>query len=628
MKRFVILLLVSLGAFSARAQDSLTAAPTASMISNRPAARHDRSSSLLPAVAADTGKRLSPGEDEDEDEEHAVGPGGMRFAKGTAEYDREHPHHSANGATSSAVEQTWPGSRPAPEVVAGFDGLGEGFAGPQGTAFYRNPSDNALAVGPNHIVQIVNSRMAIYTKKGRLYDTTGRVLYGPGETRNVFKGFGGPCEKLNNGDAVVRYDQLADRWLIVMPTFRRGIARADERDSSQAGLPPYPPQPGKAEMLYQPGPTYAQERPAGVRPARTRVDTTGTYCMCYAISTGPDPYGPYYRYEFDRPLFPDYPRPTIWPDGYYTTSSTSDNLIQRQAFVVDREKMLKGEDATEQGFLINNVNFLLNSDVEGHGLPDKGAPNIMVTNGGTQLHNVFEDDGIYVWKFHVNWKDSTKSKLEGPVKIDVATYHYLGDGQLKRSIPQKGDTMRVDAQGDKLLGRLIYRRIGKQQSLVVVHSVATAAGGGGVRWYEFRLGKHSKINLYQQGTYAPDGDFRWMAGAATDKYGNIGIGYSYSGPNQYPGQRWTGRLAGDSLGLMTFREGVLVEGEAPQTNTLRWEDYTYTAIDPSDDVTFWYVGDYLKKDAKNYTTKIGAFRLTPPQTPMRSDTLTSPPHRQ
>jgi len=119
-----------------------------------------------------------------------------------------------------------------------------------------------------------------------------------------------------------------------------------------------------------------------------------------------------------------------------------------------------------------------------------------------------------------------------------------------------------------------------------------------------------------------------MAGAATDKYGNIGIGYSYSGPNQYPGQRWTGRLAGDSLGLMTFREGVLVEGEAPQTNTLRWEDYTYTAIDPSDDVTFWYVGDYLKKDAKNYTTKIGAFRLTPPQTPMRSDTLTSPPHRQ
>ena len=60
---------------------------------------------------------------------------------------------------------------------------------------------------------------------------------------------------------------------------------------------------------------------------------------------------------------------------------------------------------------------------------------------------------------------------------------------------------------------------------------------------------------------------------------------------------------------MSFGEGVLAEGQASQTNTLRWEDYTYTVIDPSDDETFWYVGDYLKKDAKNYSTRIGSFKL-------------------
>jgi hypothetical protein len=43
-----------------------------------------------------------------------------------------------------------------------------------------------------------------------------------------------------------------------------------------------------------------------------------------------------------------------------------------------------------------------------------------------------------------------------------------------------------------------------------------------------------------------------------------------------------------------------------QTN---WEDDTQTAIDPSDDCTIWYVGDYLKKDASSYSTRIGAFRL-------------------
>ena len=574
--------------------------PVLTTIHSNKAVKHDISAPL-------SDQRLSPDDDNDDDEGKDSGRiGPSRIGRGISQLEGRigKPWNSA-----VSIEQTWFGSRPAPELLNSFDGLGEGFSGPQGTALYRNPSDNALAVGPDHIFQIVNSRMAIFTKKGRKYDTTGRVILGPAETRSVFKGFGGPCERMNNGDAVVRYDQLANRWLIVMPTFRRGIPRTEEIDSAQ-GLKPYFKQPGEAEMMYQAPPTYAQERPFnGQRPPRTRVDTTGTFCMCYAISTGSDPLGPYYRYEFDRPLFPDYPRPTIWPDGYYTTSSTSDNLIQRQAFVADRDKMLKGGDATEQSFIINGVNFLLNSDVEGQQLPDKGAPNILITNGGTQLKNEFEDDGIYYWKFHVDWKDTSKTHLEGPLKIEVAPYHYAGDGQLKKSVPQPDTSMRLDTQGDKVLGRLVYRRIGKQQSYIVVHSVRSAAGGSGIRWYEFRGGTHGALRLYQQGTYAPDGDWRWLPGIATDKNGNIGIGYSYGGSTHFPGQRFTGRLATDSLGVMGFGEGILVEGQASQTNTLRWEDYTYTVVDPSDDETFWYVGDYLKKDAKNYSSRIGSFKL-------------------
>src|SRR5262245_6620561 len=66
----------------------------------------------------------------------------------------------------SGVEQTAQGSRPAAALVESFDGLGVGFEGPQGTASLRNPSDNSVAVGPDHVVQTVNSRMAIFTKKG------------------------------------------------------------------------------------------------------------------------------------------------------------------------------------------------------------------------------------------------------------------------------------------------------------------------------------------------------------------------------------------------------------------------------------------------------------------------------
>jgi hypothetical protein len=336
--------------------------------------------------------------------------------------------------------------------------------------------------------------------------------------------------------------------------------------------------------------------------------------MCYAISAGPDPFGPYYRYEFLRPLFPDYPRPAVWPDGYYVPTSTGDNRIsetvatQKHACVVERAKMLKGEPAAEQCVIVENVNFLNNADLDGKALPPSGAPNVMMAAGGTQLDKVFEADTIDVWQFQVDWKDPSKTRLSVPQRIAVAPYRYLCDGQLTNCVPQPGTDRRLDAQGDKIMARLVYRRIGNRESIVAVHSVNTSAGGGGVRWYEFRIGKDRSVTLHQQGTYAPDGFYRWMASPAIDRLGNIGIGYSFGGAPQFPGQRFAARLAADPPGRLTLRETVLVEGEATQT-AMRWEDYTQTAIDPSDDCTIWYVGDYIKKDAASYSTKIGAFRL-------------------
>jgi len=61
-------------------------------------------------------------------------------------------------------------------------------------------------------------------------------------------------------------------------------------------------------------------------------------------------------------------------------------------------------------------------------------------------------------------------------------------------------------------------------------------------------------------------------------------------------------------GVLSLQEAVLAEGGAAQ-NAIRWEDYTQTAIDPSDDCTIWYVGDYLRKGADTLSTTIGAFRL-------------------
>jgi hypothetical protein len=472
------------------------------------------------------------------------------------------------GAAGAAVEQTAPGTRPAIEPGTAFDGLGEGFTGTTSTpGAGRGGIDISLAVGPDHIVEILNGNMAVFTKKGKKYPTTGKLIYGAVPNNTVFTDFGVRCGVSNNADSVVRYDQLANRWLIVVPVFTR---------------PPDNPQ--------------------------------GPYAMCYAVSATPDPLGPYYRYEFQRPLFPDYPRPAVWPDGYYNPTSTSDNMLpeivtQKHDCIADRQNMLKGLPATEQCVVIEGGVFFLNTDLFGKRLPPPGAPNILMSTGGTQLLKVLEDDGIYFYKVHVDWKDPGKTTVSPPQKIAVAPYHYLCDGQLSNCVSQPNTTRRLDSQGDKLMQGLVYRNFGGHESILAEHSIATSRHGGGVRWYEFRLNAQHDPVLYQQSTYSPDGFYRWLASMGIDRKGNIGIGYSFGGDPNYPGQRFAARVANDPKGQLTFRESVLAEGRASQTGSLRWEDYTNIAVDPSDDCTFWFTGNYLKAGAMSSTTRIGSFAV-------------------
>jgi len=512
----------------------------------------------------------------------------------------------------AAVEQHIQGKKP-PVLVDSFDGLGAGFTGPNGTAVFKNPSDNSLAVGPNHIVQIVNSRFAVYTKAGGRYHQSGKVLYGPVATNAIWAGFGGVCEARNNGDGVVRYDQLAGRWLFVMPIFTRinpGEYPAGHGDAVAAGQASVPGDPAVLPSNPQPPPANPLAGKHVFSGSEEQTKPHGTFAMCYAVSVSDDPLGGYYRYAFERTLFPDYPRPAIWPDGYYVPTSTGDEVIQKHVCIADRAKMLQGQAATEQCIVIDGVSFLNNADIDGHELPPTGAPNIMMAAGGMQLKNVFDDDGIYVWKVHVDWNTPAKTKVTGPEKITVAPYHFLCNGQLTSCVPQPGTERHLDAQGDKLMQRLVYRRIGKRESIVAAHSVATQAGGGGVRWYEFRLDKQRNPYLYQQGTYAPDEYYRWMPSIAMDRKGDIGVGYSFGGTPNFAGQRFAARSPKDPKGTLSFRESVLANGEAAQTNSLRWEDYVTTSMDPSGDCTFWYVGDYLKKgETASYSSKIGAFLL-------------------
>jgi hypothetical protein len=466
--------------------------------------------------------------------------GGLRI-----HYVKPIPRRINVGAVDSAVQQSVPTIQ-APATTLNFDGVGSGFSGPQGTFTVDSaPPDTNGAVGPNHYVQIVNTDFAVFNKSGT-------ALYGPVPIKTLWGGFGGGCQTNNDGDPVVLYDSIADRWVI-----------------SQISV------------------------------------TTTPYLLCVAVSTTGDPTGSYNRYSFQYTDFPDYPKMGVWPDAYYTTfnffNAAGTRFLGGEVCAYDRARMLSGAAATQHCFNVGtNFGGLLPADLDGARQPPAGSPNYVLALGANA-------NELALWKFHVDWSTQANTTLTGPTTLSTAAFSEACGGRT--CIPQSGTTQQLDSLADRLMFRLAYRNFGDHESLVVNHSV-TAGSSVGLRWYEIRSPGATPA-IFQQGTYAPDSNFRWMGSIAMDQGGNMALGFSVSGSSIHPQIHYTGRLAGDAVGTMTQGESTLLNGAGSQNGGLtRWGDYSRMAVDPIDDCTFWYTNEYIPSNgAFNWRTRIGSFKF-------------------
>jgi len=160
-----------------------------------------------------------------------------------------------------------------------------------------------------------------------------------------------------------------------------------------------------------------------------------------------------------------------------------------------------------------------------------------------------------------------------------------------------------------MMYRLAYRNFGDHESIVANHSVA-ANNTVGIRWYEIRNPGGTPL-VFQQGTYVPDSDFRWMGSMSMDQYGNIAVGYSKSGPSISPGIFLTSREPGDPAGTLRAEQAIWAGGGSQLTDLSRWGDYSSIETDPVDDCTFWYTTQYLPADGTfNWHTRIANFRAS------------------
>jgi hypothetical protein len=160
---------------------------------------------------------------------------------------------------------------------------------------------------------------------------------------------------------------------------------------------------------------------------------------------------------------------------------------------------------------------------------------------------------------------------------------------------------------------LAYRNFGDHQTLVANFTIDVGSARAGIRWYELR-NTGGGWAIHQEATHAPGGEHRWMGSIGMDGLGNVALGYSISARTGslstavFPSLRYATRLAADPPGTLQA-ESTLISGSAPQSGSNRWGDYSAMSVDPADDCTFWYTGEYYVARGTRWRTRIGNFKM-------------------
>ncbi len=427
--------------------------------------------------------------------------------------------------------QTEPTFRDSMNPLVNFNGLSIAEAG-------FIPPDPTGAVGPDHYVVAVN--IAI-----KIFDKTGTLLVGPSNL-GAFIGGG-------NGDPIIMYDRLADRFFL----------------------------------------------------SQFRISTNS---LIIGVSTTSDPTGSYHLYNFPLNSFPDYPHYTVWPEAYILTANKSAQVT----YVLERDVMLVGgSNPGIQGFFLQGV-IRNPADVFspepahllGEQYPDD-VPGYIVYLQDDAWSGVATDH-LKIWEINIDWVNN--SSISGNVQIALSPFDSFFFPFGTGDVSQPGTSQRYDNLGGIISYMVNYRSFPSHNSMVINFNTDLGSTISGVRWMELRNTGTGPWSLYQEGTWTiADGHGRFMASNSIDEEGNIALAYNVGSSTLRAGIRYTGRLETDPLGQMTFTETSIIEGNGIVNNQNRFGDYSQMTLD-IDNRTFWHTSEYFSS-TNFWWTRIASFKF-------------------
>src|SRR5215470_1997460 len=439
---------------------------------------------------------------------------------------------------------------PASELT-GFDGIDE-------NATFADPPDGAIAVGPAHVVEAVNTAISVWTKgydqSGRLSAVTAAAL---AIDLNAFLGQNSGCLSSTNSfaglvsDPSVDYDAARDRFMVSMISFDSLFRRSS---------------------------------------------------LCVAVTQSGDPSASWYVYAF--PISPaasllDFPRAVIGSDGQLYVTGNLFRLDRQGTATFDSARVYAFKTADLYTGLNTTPQIATVGNDPQTGLPaDSLTPARAVGVAGMYFVSAANPtspstgSAITLWK----WSDPFGSNVftrQGFVTVDDYTQPPMGvqQGSFPSGITDCEQTGAACFETNDTRNLTAYWSGG---TVWAAHTMGCLQGGGPaacVGWYQ--LGNlDAAPSLLRKGIVDNQtnlGRHRYFPSLAVDQHGNVVLGYGYSSATEYPGVAYTTISSSGQLG----GETVLKPGQATFQST-RYGDYASTALDPHDNLTIWHIQEYVK----------------------------------
>ncbi len=443
------------------------------------------------------------------------------------------------------------------------------------------PPDAMGAVGPSQFVYIVNGRIITYNK-----NTCQQDGYLNTTTDNFFNSV--KTTGWTTTDPRVRYDRLSGRWFIIMG------------DMPYTGL-------GRNRIM--------------IAVSSSSVITSSSNFTFF-----------YFR---DNNYFVDFPSLAVDKNAVYIGGNlfnTNNGTYQgTRGFVVRKSSILGSGPIVRTTFTFvskpNRAGLFSPQGIDNYDPNATEGYFIGVDNlyyGLLNLRRISNPGGNPSSSEDISF--STALTTYSPLKVP-----HLGNNY--------GDSAKIDASDDRLF-YAHYRKINNVGSLWTSHNLRVDSSGvagangdrNGIRWYEIKgIETGQTPYVYRAGTIYDSSlnnpVYYFFPTMTVNGQGNVVVGFTSAGANQYLSASYTYRLNNDPP--TSFRPVINYELSNSAYNLpwenyqsrgcRRWGDYSFTSLDPSDDMTIWTIQEYC--DSTDSWGCIVGKILAPPPPP---DTALTP----